>query len=203
MDAYQQISRELIAKLTGYVKNGGNLVLSCRTGHQDSKGHLWEAPFAQPIYDLIGSEIEFYDLLMPHAPDTIRMGQQKYGWTSWGEILKPAKGTENWATYSGDFYAGKTAVTCRKLGKGSVTYVGVDSSEGQLEYNVLDKLFLQCGVAAEHYPAGVMVEYRDGFGIAMNYSDKAFEMKSRRRGLIGDVRMPGCWWRVCFTVVVR
>ena len=190
--AYQQISRELIAKLTGYVKNGGNLVLSCRTGHQDSQGHLWEAPFAQPIYDLIGSEIEFYDLLMPHAPDTIRMGQQKYGWTSWGEILKPAKGTESWATHSGDFYTGKTAVTYRKLGKGSVTYVGVDSSEGQLEYNVLDKLFLQCGVAAEHYPAGVMVEYRDGFGIAMNYSDKIYEMKlpAGVKVLIGEKRIP-------------
>ncbi|MEL7587790.1 MAG: beta-galactosidase [Prolixibacteraceae bacterium] len=190
--AYQQISRELIAKLTGYVKNGGNLVLSCRTGHQDSQGHLWEAPFAQPIYDLIGSQIEFYDLLMPHAPDTIRMGQQKYGWTSWGEILKPATGTESWATHSGDFYAGKPAVTYRRLGKGSVTYVGVDSREGQLEYDVLDKLFSRCGVEAEHYPAGVIVEYRDGFGIAMNYSDKIYEMKlpAGAKILIGEKRIP-------------
>ena len=37
--AYQQMSRTLIAKLTDYVKNGGNLVMSCRTGHQDEQGH--------------------------------------------------------------------------------------------------------------------------------------------------------------------
>ena len=175
--AYQQISHVLIKKLTTYVKDGGNLVLSCRTGHQDSKGHLWQAPFAQPIYDLIGSEIEFYDLLMPHAPDTVKVGQMKFGWTSWGEILKPDKGTETWGTYSGDFYAGKAAVTFRDLGKGTVTYVGVDSREGGLELNVLSKVFDRAKVGIENYPEGVITEYRDGFGIALNYSDQNYEMK--------------------------
>jgi len=175
--AYQQIDYSLIHKLTDYVKNGGNLILSCRTGHQDSKGHLWQAPFARPIYDLIGSEIEFYDLLMPYAPDTVIMDQMKFGWTSWGEILKPGKGTETWGVYEGDFYAGKAAVTFRHPGKGTVTYVGVDSSGGGLEQEVLSKLFGRVNVAVENYPEGIIVEYRDGFGIALNYSDKSYEMK--------------------------
>ncbi|MGE4587019.1 MAG: hypothetical protein AB7D05_06725 [Mangrovibacterium sp.] len=44
---------------------------------------------AQPIWKLIGSEIDSYDLLMPHAPDSVVAEGQKYGWTNWGEILKP------------------------------------------------------------------------------------------------------------------
>lgn len=174
--AYQQISHALIQKLTQYANNGGHLILSCRTGHQDPFGHLWELPFAQPIYELIGGAIEFYDVLMPHAPDNIKMGNQLHSWTSWGEILKPNKGTETWATYEGDFYSGKPAVIWRKSGKGSVTYVGVDTHQGKLENNVLNRVFERAKIKTENYPEGIIVEYRDGFGIAMNYSDKEFEM---------------------------
>ncbi len=190
--AYQQINRELIGKLTDYAKNGGNLVLSCRTGHQDSQGHLWEAPFAEPIYDLIGSEIEFYDLLMPHAPDQVIMGDNRFFWTSWGEILKPRTGTDTWGIYSGDFYAGKPAVTFRKLGKGTVTYVGVDSQLGDLEQKVLSRLFDQVKVKTESYPKGIIVEYRDGFGIALNYSDQRYEMElpDGTEVLIGEKNIP-------------
>ena len=175
--AYQQIDKQLIAKLSSYAENGGHLVMTCRTGHQDRDGHLWEAPFAQPIYDLIGSEIDSYDLLMPQSPDSIRFEGKTFAWTSWGEILNPRKGTESWATFEGDFYAGRTAITSRKLGRGTVTYIGVDSKSGDLEMKTLTKVFNEAGVAVENYPAGIITEYRDGFGITMNYSDKPFEMK--------------------------
>ncbi|MXN90846.1 beta-galactosidase [Flavobacterium sp. Sd200] len=175
--AYQQMSKALIAKLTTYAKAGGHLVLSARTGHQDEQGHLWEARHAEPIYPLIGAEIEFYDLLKPHAPDNVKMEGQSYAWTSWGDVLKPTGSTKTWATYAGDFYEGKPAVTFTNLGKGTVTYVGPDSNTGDLEQAVLTKLYKQLNIPVENYPAGVTVEYRDGFGIAMNYSDKPYEMK--------------------------
>ena len=175
--AYQQIDKQLIAKLSSYAESGGHLVMTCRTGHQDRDGHLWEAPFAQPIYDLIGSEIDSYDLLMPQSPDSIRFEGKTFAWTSWGEILNPRKGTESWATFEGDFYAGRTAITSRKLGRGTVTYIGVDSKSGDLEMKTLNKVFNEAGVTVEEYPAGIITEYRDGFGITMNYSDKPFEMK--------------------------
>lgn len=180
LPAYQQMSRKLIARLTDYVSKGGNLVLSTRTGHQDEQGHLWEAKHAEPIWPLIGAEIEFYDLLKPHASDNVEMGTNSYAWTSWGDVLKPTGNTQTWATYAGDFYAGKAAVTFRKAGKGSVTYVGPDSNTGELEQAVMQKLYGQLNIPVENYPPGVIVEYRDGFGIAMNYADKPYEMKLPR-----------------------
>jgi len=177
LPAYQQMSRGLIARLDKYVREGGNLVLSCRTGHQDEQGHLWEARHAEPIYPLIGAEIEFYDLLKPAAPDTIKMDNRQFAWNSWGDVLKPVGTTKTWATYSGDFYAGKAAVTFTRSGKGTVTYVGADSKNGDLEPFVLTKLYKELNIPVENYPQGVIVEYRDGFGIAMNYSDKPYEMK--------------------------
>jgi beta-galactosidase len=175
--AYQQIDKSLIEKMSRYAREGGHLVLTCRTGHQNRQGHLWEAKFAEPIYDLIGAEIEFYDLLIPQAPDTVEMGTGKYPWTTWGEILKPLPGTETWAVYRGDFYSGKPAVISRKLGKGSVTYVGVDSESGHLEKELLKKVFAQMKLTLKNYPDGFMVEYRDGLGIAVNYSDKPYPLQ--------------------------
>jgi beta-galactosidase len=190
--AYQQIDKTLIDKLTNYVKAGGNLVLSCRTGHKDREGHLWEAKFAAPIYSLIGAEIEFYDLPMPHAVDSVLMNNKTYPWTSWGEILKPGPRTSVWATYMGDFYAGRPAVISGTLGKGTVTYVGVDSKDGRLERELLIRLYNQLKIPIENYPAGITVEYRDGFGIAVNYSDKTYKLNIPANAglLIGAKELP-------------
>jgi beta-galactosidase len=189
--AYQQLDSSLVLKWTEYVKKGGNLILSCRTGHKDREMHLWQARFAAPIYDLIGAEIEYYDLPAAYDPDTVVMGREKYPWNSWGEMLKPGSGTETWAKYSGDFYAGKAAVVHRKMGKGSVTYVGADSREGLLERDVLRKVFGLSGIHVEDYPPGVMVEYRDGFGIAVNYSDRDYSLKipSNAEILVGSANL--------------
>jgi beta-galactosidase len=190
--AYQQIDRKLLEKLTDYASAGGNLVLTCRTGHKDREMHLWEAKYAEPIYNLIGSEIEFFDLLMPYAPDSVLMDNRNYAWTSWGEVLKPAKDTRILATYKGDYYEGKPAVISRKLGKGTVTYVGVDSKNGLLEKELLKKLYTGLNLPVKHYPEGVMVEYRDGFGIGVNYSDKSYslDIPSDAKILIGAKELP-------------
>jgi len=174
--AYQMIDQKMIDKLTLYAKNGGNLVLSCRSGIQNKKGHLWEAKFYEPMWDLIGSKVDSYDLLMPHSPGIIKFNDKEYEWISWGDLLKPNKETEIWGTYEGDFYSGTPAVISHKLGKGTVTYIGLDSKNGDLEKQVLTKLYQQQNIPIENYPEGVMVEYRDGFGIAVNYSDKVFNM---------------------------
>ncbi len=190
--AYQQMSLDLVEKLTDYVKGGGNLIMSCRTGHQDELGHLWEAKHAEPIYELIGSSIEFYDLLRPYAPDTIAMDKEKFAWTSWGDVLSPNAETETWAEYSGDFYAGKASVTYNQLGEGTVTYVGADSNQGDLEDAVLRKLYKRLDISVENYPEGITVEYRDGFGIAMNYAneDYVMDLSDDVEILIGDKLIP-------------
>jgi beta-galactosidase len=62
--------------------------------------------------------------------------------------------------------------------------VGVDSRSGDLERELLLKLYRQLRIPVENFPPGVIVEYRDGFGIAMNYSDKPFEITLREQARI-------------------
>lgn len=190
--AYQLIDSSLVKKWTAYVEQGGNLILSCRTGHKNRNGQLWEAPFAAPIYGLIGSKIDFYDLPLPETPNHALFGNIAYPWTSWGEILLPDNGTEIWGTYEDDFYKGSTAITFRRLGKGTVTYVGVDSQEGKMEKEVLKKLYSRLSIPVLDLPDGLHIEYRDGFGIAVNYADKTYTLPvpENVKYLIGDKTIP-------------
>ena len=79
---------------------------------------------------LTGNELDFYDLLLPNDPGKVVMDNKVYKWNTWGEIIKPAQQATVLAKYTDEFYEGAPAVTTRDLGKGSITYVGVDSQDG-------------------------------------------------------------------------
>lgn len=173
--AYQLADKELVARWKKYVEEGGNLVLTCRTAQKDRFGRLPEASFGSMIDELTGNHIEFYDLLLSQDPGQVKMDGKVYTWNTWGEILQPGASNEVWATYTNEFYEGKPAVTFRKLGKGSVTYIGVDSSDGALERQVLDKLYSRLQIEVMNLPYGVTMEYRNGLGIVLNYSDQPYQ----------------------------
>ena len=186
--AYELVDDQLIQRWKDYANAGGHLLLTCRTGHKDRYGRLFETKFGGKMFDLIGGEMEFYDLLQATRPDKVRIGQKEYEWFTWGEVFKAYEGTEVWATYQGDFYTGKPAVLHRAYGKGTVTYVGVDTKTGDVEKEVLRKVYKQANVPVLDLPKGILVEYRNGLGIAMNYSDQdyVFPLSSKTQILIGE-----------------
>ncbi|KAA6300884.1 MAG: Beta-galactosidase [Candidatus Ordinivivax streblomastigis] len=190
--AYEMVDSTLVQRWQNYVEQGGNLILTCRSGHKNRNGQLFEAPFAAPISSLVGAKADFYDLLLPQTPDSILFEGTKYPWTSWGEILIPDKGTETWATYLGDFYEGQTAIAFRYIGKGTVTYIGVDSQNGQLEKAVLNKIYARLNIPVLDLPDGLHIEYRNGFGIAVNYADKTYALpvSNKAKYIIGNKEIP-------------
>ena len=190
--AYQLADKALVDRWIAYVKQGGNLVVTCRTAQKDRYGRLPEAPFGSMIDPLTGNEMEFYDLLLPEDKGVVEFDGKRYAWNTWGEILKPGKGVQVWATYDEEFYAGKPAITSRRLGRGTVTYVGVDSADGSLERAVLKKLYAELEIPVMDLPYGVTMEYRNGMGIVLNYSDKPyyFELPKGTKKLIGEEEIP-------------
>jgi beta-galactosidase len=186
--AYELVDDQLIQRWKDYANAGGHLILTCRTGHKDRYGRLFEMKFGGKMFDFIGGEMEFYDLLQATRPDKVRIGQKDYEWFSWGEVFKAYEGTEVWATYQGDFYTGKPAVLHRAYGKGTVTYVGVDTKTGEAEKEVLRKIYKLANVPVLDLPKGILVEYRNGLGIAMNYSDQdyVFPLSPKAQILIGE-----------------
>jgi beta-galactosidase len=170
--ADQLVDAALVRRWTEYASNGGHLVITCRTGQKDREGHLWEGPWAMPIVGLIGARISFYDTLPSPVEGKVEAGGRDYAWSSWGEVLEPAPGTTPLARYADQYYAGGTAAVTRRLGKGDVTYIGVDSEDGGLEASLLRGVYERAGVPVENFAPDFLVDWRDGFWVATNFTDR-------------------------------
>ncbi len=190
--AYQLLDAKLVTRWRSYVEGGGHLILSARTGQKDRRGFLWEAAWAAPILDLIGAKIKFYDTLPAPNQGHINAGGQTHAWSTWGEILEPAAGTRVLATYSDQYYAGGVAAVTHQLGRGTVTYIGVDSEGGTLEAQLVRDVLTRAGVPVENLPAGFCVDFRDGLWIATNFTEKtvAAPVPATAKILIGARDVP-------------
>jgi beta-galactosidase len=169
--AYQLIDQKLVDKWTKYVENGGNLILSCRTGQKDKNGHFFEAKWSAPIVPLIGADVDFFDMLVNDVNGKIKAGENTFEWRTWADVLLPKQGTEVLATYADQFYKDKAAVVTRKLGKGTITYIGVESKDGSLERQIVRTIYNRAKVVIEDLPKGVYIEWRDGFYVGVNYTN--------------------------------
>lgn len=175
--AYQLLDSALVKRWEKYVANGGHLVLSCRTGLKNRENKLWEAPLGAPILGLCGIQSMFFD----HMPDNlwgkiIAPGGENFEWNNWADVIIPEDGTEVWAEYTDQFYKGNACVVHKKIGNGSVTYIGADTDDGKLERYVLERLYREAGVKTENLPYGIVKEWRDGFYIALNYTSESYDL---------------------------
>ena len=190
--AAQLVDPALVARWKTYAENGGHLILTCRTGQKDRRGFLWEGPWSMPILDLIGAKIKFYDTLPAPNVAHVKNGEQTHAWSSWGEILEPEAGTTVVARYTDQFYAGAPAAVTRPLGKGSVTYIGVDTTDGELEAQLVRGVYARAGVGVEDFAPGFDVDWRDGFWIATNFSaaTQAAPVPEGMKLLVGERNVP-------------
>ena len=174
--AYQLLDENLVARWQKYVEAGGHLVLTCRTGQKDREAHLWEALFQKPVLGITGAKEIYFDMLPATQSAKVNFDGKLFNWNNWADIIDASAEASVWATYADQFYKGKAAILSRKLGKGSVTYVGVDTDEGKLEQDVLRKVYTEARVPVMSLPDDVLVEYNDGFWYAFNYSSEQQEI---------------------------
>ncbi len=112
--------------LISYVRNGGHLVLGQRTGMKTSDDALQPERQPGPLVSLLGGRVEQYYALLHPVPVSGQFGEN----TSqlWAELLSTGSpDTKVLETYgkSNGWLDGKPAIVTRKVGKGSITYVGV------------------------------------------------------------------------------
>ena len=90
------------------------------------------------------------------------------------------------------YYKGNVAAITRKVGKGSVTYIGVESLAGELERDLLRGVFERAAVAVRNLPNGFYVEWRDGFWIATNFTEQTLRapVPVSAKVLIGSREVP-------------
>ncbi|MCL2323244.1 MAG: beta-galactosidase [Oscillospiraceae bacterium] len=174
----QFLSDEDIAlKFKTYVKNGGNLIMTMRTGVKDENNVCFsESQLPGPFSELLGIEILDYDCFLKLSVQ-VTIGDKILGKAQkWCDIinLNFAKAI---AFYDEEFYKGTPAVTVNAYGKGDAYYIGFEPDE-RLMNGIMDIISTNCHIEPIlKSQKGVEIVQRvaaDGkCYFALNHSDKA------------------------------
>jgi beta-galactosidase len=168
----QMVDDALVRKFDDYASEGGNLVLTCRSGLMDRTGQLREGPLAAPIVPLIGATIEAYDGLPEDTFGQVELiDGEPHPWGVWGDLLYAEPTTKVLAKYASHFYAGAAAVTRAKRGKGTVTYCGVFAENSFIDA-LLARLAKDFEIPVTPLPPRVNLLRRGPHRILLNYQDQ-------------------------------
>ncbi|MGE5530313.1 MAG: beta-galactosidase [Patescibacteria group bacterium] len=123
---------EAAENLRRYAENGGNLVLTMRTGVKDESNVVVDRALPGLLAETAGVSVEEYDSLLPGTEVRVRLSRPgpgghggEFAVPVWCENLAPAR-AEVEAVYCGGIYDGRPAVTLARGGAGGlVMYVGV------------------------------------------------------------------------------
>ena len=182
--------------LTEYVKGGGHLVLGPRSGMKNGYNALWPERQPGPLADLLGGRVdEWYTLL--DGVTTPVSGKAGTGSAKiWQEILSArSPETQTLATYGkgNGWVDGKPAILTRKVGRGSITYVGFWPDAAMLQ-TLANGFLQQAGVSplVPNAPQAVEVCERTGEGktvlILINHGTEGRQiaLPGPMKDLLGD-----------------
>jgi beta-galactosidase len=131
--ALNLFSPALAQHLMDYVKQGGNLVLGPRSGMKDSYDALYTDRQPGPLASLLGGHVEEFYALENPAPVNGDIGSgSAHVWAEWLSSSDPETQVLMRYGASNGWLDGQPAVLTRKVGKGSITYVGAWLDEALL-----------------------------------------------------------------------
>lgn len=160
--ALNVLSDAAARNLMEYVRGGGNLVLGQRSAMKDDDNALQPEDQPGPLAAMLGAHVaQFYALVTPVGVETEFGNERSSVWAE--QMSVDAPDVKVWARYakSNGWLDGQPAIVSRKVGKGTITYVGVWMSEGGMK-KLAEKLVAMSGVSAPFgaVPEGVEVNPR-------------------------------------------
>jgi len=164
----------LVNKLHAFVKSGGTLILTFRSGVKDEHNVVTDQTLPGPFADIAGVAIHEFDPQVNEEQELVGPGESRYPTLTWCDILEPST-AKALATYGKGYYAGKPAVTENHAEKGLVYYVGTESTS-PLFYDRLIAMAAKKSIVAlnQKIPTGVEVAVRQKPGtkiiFVLNYT---------------------------------
>jgi beta-galactosidase len=128
--ALNVLTPEAAKNLEAYVRGGGHLVLGQRSAMKDEDNGLFPQRQPGPLAALLGARVEQFYALDSNVPVTGRWGTAQD--TVWAEQIDITdKATQVLMRYgtSNGWLDGQPAAVTRKVGKGSITYIGAALDE--------------------------------------------------------------------------
>ncbi len=179
MPGYNVVDLKEIEKIAEYVKNGGTLVTTFRSGTRDGYNNIFTSTLPCAFAELAGIEVEEFSAIRKTA---YIAGIVESKANIWCDVIKPVT-AEVLCTYTNHYFKDKAAVTVNSYGRGKVYYIGCDLEEPAME-KLVDYISSRAGIERTAAPAGVEFIKREGFGILLNYNDYAVHIPMKGKSLL-------------------
>ena len=194
------VSEALAAHFTEYVNNGGHLVIGPRTGTANEFNALNTQRQPGPLVDTLGARVEQFYALLDNIPVSGEWGEGEV--RIWGELLNTkAENVKTLMRYgkSNGWLDAQPAVVQRKVGKGTITYVGA-LFDAKLTQAMVETILKSEAVApaAIQVPAGVEFCRRVGedheLFLLLNFSGKtqSIALPSEMTDVLNDKQVTSC-----------
>ena len=150
---------EAADNLRNFVRQGGTLIATARTGVKDESNAVVDQYLPGLLAEVCGVEVEDYDvqpedrtvpleLALPGRETLIAQARL------WFDILRPTT-SQVVATYQSEYYSGEPAITLNRFGEGQAIYVGTLGDDA-LHDTLLDWAVESVGIdQVFNVPAGV------------------------------------------------
>lgn len=154
----------LTESIRKFVEAGGVFVAGYFSGYVDENSCCFDGgnPGGWDGRRLFGVWNEDFDGLPPEVKQSIVWNGKHYPVRDYAEYLH-LEGAEAVAAYGEEFYQGTPAVTCRKIGRGRIYYIGARTDLTFLQ-DFLGDIVAECGIAPvlDGLPAAVRAARRTG-----------------------------------------
>jgi len=160
-----------IAEWKSYADQGGHLIISPHSATRNKNGHFPETQYGQRITDLTGARVNGYDMIQKGDTGKIKLVQSDttIQWSRWAEQFQITEQSEPLALFSDQFYKGQVAAFKTKSGKGTITCIGFDQTEG-IDQLVSESMKKEIpGLLT--LPENSLFMIRGRLGIFLNYND--------------------------------
>ncbi len=119
------MTKERADLLEEYVRQGGVLIIGCRSGYKDANGRCVMIPQPGLLQKLTATDVAEYTLASPAEEEPwADWNGQRMPMPVFNDVLTPLEGADVLARFGCSYYAGEAALTERRLGEGRVLHLG-------------------------------------------------------------------------------
>jgi len=179
------VNEDILKNLERYVKNGGKLILTFRSGVKNWDNVAYTEALPGPLRKLVGGYIYEYSALDGKHKTQVRLSQSaEFSVEKFCESLIP-EGSDVIAYYSSGIYESKPAILKNKFSSGEVVYVGANiDCEGIKE--IILSLLPEDKKIFNHLPSNVEIYFRQNdrkkFIFIMNHSAEGKTLETGLKG---------------------
>ena len=170
------MTQERADLLEAYVKQGGKLIVGCRTGYKDEYGRCIMMPMPGLLQKLTGTDITDFTFTSP-AEDTpcAEWDGEIFAMPVYNDVMLPLEGTQVLAKFTSSYYAGEAALTEHTYGEGCVLHLAgaftVESTRRILAHLELLEPMRQLAAAPENVELVMREKNGQRWLLALNYQD--------------------------------